>query len=121
MEKQLYYYAHSKRIYNTKREKAEEKFLKKKFEVVNPNTDIGELNSMLPYLKMVDDCVGVVCSEVDGFIGKGVYEEVKRAVETGKPTMLLKKSFLSYKLIPIKSIPKIYDENDWKIRYAKLA
>lgn len=121
MEKQLYYYAHSKLIYNTKREKSEERFLKKKFMVINPNTDIGEMGSMNPYLKKIDCCTGVIFSEFNDCIGKGVYEEVKHAINNKKPVLCLKKSILNYKLIPVKKTPIIVDENDWKERYARRA
>ncbi len=119
MEKQVYYYAHSKLIYNTRREKSEERFLKKKYTVVNPNTDIGDRANMSPYLKKIEECAGVVFSEFKRFIGRGVYEEIKHAMRLNKPVLCLKKSMLRYQLIPINSLPKIFDEYDWIERYAK--
>jgi hypothetical protein len=77
---------------------------------------MGELGSITPYLKKIDTCYGVVFSYINGFVGKGVYEEVKHSIEVNKPTFLLdKKDF-----IPIKSIPQIFDSMDWSYRYAKI-
>lgn len=121
MQAKVYYYAHSKLIYNTTRERAEEKFLKKKFKVVNPNTDMGEMGSMIPYLQKISCVDGVVFSEFQKHIGKGVYEEVKHSILLGKPTYCLRKTLLGYKLIPIKEIPEVSDEYDWKVGYAKVS
>jgi len=120
------YYAHSKLIYGTAREKAELAFLRKKFsedvyQVLDPNKDMGELGSMTPYLVAVSKCTEVICSEYKGFIGKGVYHEVHCALEKGIPVWCIKKFPILGGLVMKKvSGVRVYDENDWKVRYARL-
>ena len=60
------YYAHSKKIYDTKVEKKQLKYLKNRFKeynVICPNNDIGELGSIQPYLDVVSQCEMLICSE----------------------------------------------------------
>ena len=120
------YYAHSKQIYNTNREKKELAFLRKHFDVLCPNTDIGEHNNIEPYLEAVKTCNRVVCSEYKKHIGKGIFEEIRCAFEESKRIFVLRKRKKRYHLLEILGKAHKYgvvydDEADWKINYAKLS
>jgi len=120
MKKETVYYAHSKCIYNTPREKSELKWLRKKFaKVLDPNSDMGELGDVNPYLRAVGEHDAVVCSEYKGYIGKGVYHEVDHALRCGRKVWCLRKRLGVFYLKPVKKT-EFYDGNDWKVCYAKL-
>lgn len=120
------YYAHSMRIYNSEREKEELRFLRSIFrKVICPNHDMKNLPSptndteaMLPYLKKVDKCDGVVCSEFNGYIGKGVYEEIKRAMPNFSIPLCLREESEKYKFFIIEELDLVGDDN-WTA-YARL-
>ena len=116
------YYAHSLQIYNTKREKRELRFLKRKFsEICNPNTDIAWDNrtKMKPYFEVVRNSDTVIVSEYMNHIGKGVYEEIKKALNHKILVLRLKKKFFRNSLEQVKNVEYI-NENDWKITYGKV-
>jgi len=113
------YYAHSKIIYGSKREVKERKFLEKKFIVLCPNRDIGEKGFMEPYLQAIKGCSKVICSEYSGYIGRGVFEEVKSALEDNKPVLCLRLKKSKFNLIEVINV-EIVDECDWKFQYGKL-
>lgn len=120
MEKDKVYFAHSKRIYNTKEESTMLDFLRKNFtKVICPNKDIGELGSIEPYLKIVDTCKYVVAHEYQGSIGKGVFSEIKNALSKNIPVLALRKGTIGYKLCKVKNI-EINDSTDWAIHYGKI-
>lgn len=111
------YFAHSKRIYNTPLEKEILRYLREELgmEILCPNTDIGELRSMTPYLKRVAKCDGVIVHEYRECVGRGCYEEVSTALQLNKPVYAIR----GVELISVKGII-IYDSTDWKIGYGKL-
>lgn len=87
------YYAHSRQIYGTDRERQERDFISDMFrncEVVCPNRDMGELGSLDPYLAMVEKSDIVVCTELDELVGIGVFSEVKHARKIGKPVFIMR-------------------------------
>lgn len=111
------YFAHSMQIYNTLREKNELKFINEMFDkVICPNVDIriasGGMNG---YLRIVGWADLVVVSEYRGFVGAGVFAEVKKAVELKIPVKCLRRN----KLIEVKDVV-INDSKDIKIKYGKL-
>ena len=111
------YYAHSLLIYNTLREKRELKFLKRKYNnICNPNGEIKWYGSIIPYLNKVKESNIVIFSEYKNFIGKGVYLEIKTALENNIQVLCLRKKLLQYKLFTIKKI-KLFNQFDWKIEY----
>lgn len=113
------YYAHSKRIYGTKREERELRFLKKKFsQIVDPNKDIGEKGNVNPYLKVVSDCNIMVCSEFKKHIGVGVFQEVKYALGKKKEVLCLRRKHHFY-FRKVKTV-RIIDETDSSVKYGKL-
>ena len=111
------YYGHSKKIYGTDREKKELKLLKTMFDnVICPNNDIGNVErGMKVYLKIVEWANLIIVSEYCGYVGYGVYYEIKTAIEHNIPVKCLRKN----KLYDIEDL-SIYDSNDWEIKYAKL-
>jgi hypothetical protein len=114
------YYAHSKMIYNTSREKSELKYLKRFGKVICPNNHIGEQANINYYLDIIKSkCKTVVCSEYKRYIGKGVFEEISHADYHGIPNYVLRKQSKRYRLSIIKGVD-IVDENDWKIKFAKI-
>jgi hypothetical protein len=113
--KKKIYYAHSKMIYGTMQEKEEIALLRKKYKVVDPNNDMGELGNIQPYLRRIEKCDGVVCSEYNGYIGKGVYTEVEHALRLGKFVFCIRKG----KLLVVKELLPV-DGQDWARRYGKI-
>ena len=112
------YYAHSKKIYGTLRERRERILLASIFpkkSIVCPNRDMGELGSMLPYLNKVQNSDIVVVSEFKNHIGKGAYEEVVLALQEYTPVFVLRRK----KLILVKDI-KVVNWNDWQVTYGKV-
>ena len=120
-QKQVYY-AHSMLIYDTRREKKELKFLKKHYKFVcNPNTDIkwDDAMEMEPYFKAIKSCDLLICSEYKNHIGKGVYDEIRTALNNNIIVLCLKKKLFRYRLHNIKDLI-LKNENDWKIKYGKI-
>jgi hypothetical protein len=116
----LVYYAHSKRIYGTDREREELMWLREAFPwVVDPNSDIGEAYIIDPYLDAVSKCKMVVVSEYEKHIGKGVYQEIEHAFDKGIQVWVLKKQTDGYYIYRVADI-KVVDETDWAIRYGRV-
>ena len=114
------YYAHSKRIYGSKQEKAELNWLNKMFaEVLDPNTGLGELGSIDPYLKAVSNCGEVVVSEYEKHIGKGAFSEVRQALSQNKPVHCIRKNRKGFYLVAVTGVA-VVDEYDWAVRYGKV-
>lgn len=103
-------------IYNTQREMDEMERIKSLVRnVINPNTDIPKSNDMKPYLAAVRNSYGVICSEIDGHIGKGVFSEIAQALAEGKKTFVLRGKIL----IPIRGL-RVVNDKDWKLSYGKV-
>ncbi len=111
------YFGHSMKIYGTDREKMEIKLLKTMFDkVICPNVDIGIASGgMHAYLRIVGWADLVVVSEYRGFVGTGVFAEVKEALKLKIPVKCLRRN----KLIVVKDVV-INDRKDIKIKYGKL-
>lgn len=113
------YYAHSKLIYDSERENKELSFLKKKFNLIDPNGDIGERGSIEPYLKVISTCNMVICSEYKEHIGRGVFEEVLFALNKGIKVFCLKKKIGMFYLSKVINVIE-NDVYDWKIKYGRI-
>lgn len=114
------YYAHSMKIYGTPREINEFNYLKMRFRnIINPSIDIVPSRGMERYLKAVDKCSIIVCSEYQGHIGKGVFEEIRQAIKKRKKVLCLRKKLGVYKLLKVKRI-EISDPSDWFVSYGKV-
>ena len=86
------YYAHHQWKYGTKVEEFEIEMIRKAFpkmDIFNPATDLktdglSEEEIMKQCLKEVDTSDFVVFTTMDGYIGKGVLEEIRHAQSNGK-------------------------------------
>lgn len=115
------YYAHSKLIYGTSREKEELDFLERKYPeatIINPN-DLGELKDIKKYLKIVGKCKLVVVSELDDYVGKGVFAEISRALSNDIRVKVLRNKDNVFFLTNVSGL-EIINEHDWKSKYARL-
>jgi len=91
------YYAHSRTIYGTDREREERDFIAKVFpghSVTCPNRDMGELGAIELYLQAVRQHGMVICSEIEygdvSAVGIGVFSEVQEAILHGIPVLVLR-------------------------------
>ncbi len=111
------YYSHSKRTYDSEKEKNELEFLKKNYpNTICPNNNIGECShGMDAYLNIVAWSEMVIFSEYLEYIGRGVYREIKKAMKNNIPVMVLRNN----RLMKIKDVV-IENEDDCVIRYAKV-
>ena len=100
------YYAHSMKIYNSKREAEEYAYIKSIFKgnVVCPNKDLGELGSMNRYLKVVSDADAVYATEFNGRVGKGVFEECETALKLGIPVYVVRKGENGFYCFPVRGL-----------------
>jgi len=119
MKKDKVYFAHSKMIYDTPYEGKLLNFLRKKYNIICPNRDVGELGDIKPYLKIVDKCKMVICAEYKKYIGRGVYSEVERALKKKKKVLVIRWKGKNLILIPVIGV-KVNDEDDWRHRYGKI-
>ncbi len=114
------FYAPSKIIYGTARMDDEILYLKFAFpaaEIINPEKQ-KDKNAQY-FLKQVSDCNQVVLSEYEGFIGKGNFSVLTKALSSDKKVFVLRRRKNNYNLIPISGV-LIVKPNDWKKEYAKL-
>ncbi|MFC2080368.1 hypothetical protein ACFLRQ_02725 [Bacteroidota bacterium] len=91
------YYAHSKQFYDTVREMNEYAFL---YDYYSPHKVINpahlDYSGMKKYLEVVSQCDTLVASELDGYIGKGVFSELARAMSDGIKVEVLRKEGNKY-------------------------
>lgn len=116
------YYAHSKKIYGTRRELKEVTFLRKIFPkriVICPNNDVGELGCFNDYLKIVDDCRIVAASEVDGYIGRGVFHEIARGISNESQIYVIREQENALSLKEVIGI-EFVNRRDYVLKYGKL-
>jgi hypothetical protein len=116
------YYAHSKIIYGTQQELEEYGFLKKKFPkatIICPHNTVGELRDSKDYLYVVDCCSKVIVSELNGFIGLGVFAEVARALSNNTSVFVLREKSEEFCLWKVSGI-EIINEGSWKNNYGTL-
>ncbi|MHA1197867.1 MAG: 3'-5' exonuclease [Candidatus Heimdallarchaeaceae archaeon] len=122
------YYAHSMKIYRKKQEKNELKIIRKIYpeaNIINPakyekkwkgSTGKEIMKRCLDLLSKSDIVIFSALRYGDEyFVGKGVYVEVKFALELN-----MKVFFLSDKLEHNFSID-VYDDTDWELKFAKIS
>jgi len=110
------YYAHSMQIYDTDREIFERGFLEHLgYNILCPCRDLNLGNDMNKYLRIVAKCKNVVCSEYSGFIGKGVYLELKWALRHNIPCYVLREKTI-YCVLEV----EIYNDQDWQTTFGKI-
>jgi hypothetical protein len=121
------YYSHSKKIYGTREEWEQLDFLRAyfpDFEIINPNGGIPgyfndtELFIMRRCLRTVRSCSLVVATEYKGFLGKGVYLEIKEALEWKVPILIPRVSKSQTTFLDVKCVRTTNTEN-WT-RYARV-
>jgi hypothetical protein len=111
------YYAHSLRIYNTEQEQLELKqvaSLLPKRKILNPN---GAIASIFEAYKLIDKSSGVVATEYQNHIGKGVYDEICYALSKKKLVAILRdgRLFRVYSRHQIEVL-----DIDWQVYYARV-
>lgn len=121
--KRTVYFAHSKLIYNTPLEKGIIKMLEDAgYEVLDPNSQLGELGDIAPYLAAIDTCDETIVFPHHDYIGKGVYEEVAHTIRTHKFCFRFVPNSRSPHGFNLKEITgvRVYEITDWKWKYGKL-
>jgi hypothetical protein len=110
------YYAHSKKIYGTAAEAHVRGILEESFDtVICPNRDIGEKGAIGPYLDAIDQCDAVIATSFEGHIGRGVFDEVRHAIENDIDVY----EFRMGELIAVINV-ELFDANDWAVNYGTL-
>ncbi|MCF8227004.1 MAG: hypothetical protein K9J30_14095 [Bacteroidales bacterium] len=120
MAKKKIYYAHSMQLYDSVQEMNEHAYLWKLYKgdnLINPKN--LEFNKPKKFFDFVAGCDLVVASEIDGFIGKGVFCEIARALSEDIKVLVLRRIGKEYSLEPVIGIV-IENENDWKVKYGKI-
>lgn len=86
------YYAHHLWKYNTPIEDYETSLLERflpQHEILNPRLEVkqaGEEESIMKdCLSLVSECEAIAFSDLSGVIGRGVYDEIQRAMRDRKP------------------------------------
>lgn len=113
------YYSHSMKTYDKEQEKIELDFLQNKFErIFNPNKEINynPKKGFKPYLNAVKKSATVVCSEYEGYIGKGVFREISIAFAHEIPVLCIRGTYPNFKLKEVIGI-KIVNKEDSKVKY----
>jgi hypothetical protein len=124
ISKKCIYYSHSMQIYQTKREAEEITLILSYFpdiKVINPSEiDFQGLTGpeiMERCYELIARSDIVIFTEYRDSIGMGVYSEVRRARDLGKPVYLLRES----KLFQIeKENLTLFEYYDWTVHYAKV-
>lgn len=112
----LWYFAHSKKLYGTKLEKDLKQILESlNYPILCPNKDIGELGGIQPYLEIIDQCAGLIVHEYQNFVGKGCFMEVQHALINNKLVFVLRGTTL----VPVHSVHLI-DPTDWTFKYGQI-
>ena len=108
-------------IYGTDRERKELAALKRYFgdaHIVNPNGDVQSSRSMVPFLEAVERSDVVAFSDVDGWIGRGVYTEVHHAHQHDKTLFHIGQQTMN--IVAFTGGVRVANRDDWKYRYAKV-
>lgn len=118
------YYAHSIRIYNTKREKMELRYLKRFFTAVaifNPNRNWGTHDGaaiMKRCLDKVKESSILTFSLWEGLIGRGVHDEIMQAFKCKIPVYYLSPDADLISIL--RSNVEIVNPADW-VHYAEIS
>lgn len=101
------YFAHSMKDYDTEKENRELQFLRKAFNVICPNRDIGDLYPFSRYFNLVRWADIVVVSEHEGYLTAGVYNEATYAIQNNIEVFLIHPSTTDYTLLGVAKIEKV--------------
>jgi hypothetical protein len=120
------FFGYSKKISGTPLEESLINYIENKFpdyRLINPS-DFPEIQPFEAYLKSIDKVDFVVVSEFQKHIGKGVYQEIERALALQKPVKVIRQQSnpvisFAFRLYTVKGI-QVIDENDWPLKYGKI-
>jgi len=111
------YYAHSMRIYNTQQEQLELTQIAELVpsrRILNPN---GAIASIQEAYRLIDISSGIVATEYQSHIGKGVYDEICYALSKKRLVYVLR----SGRLFRVYSTHQLeFVDMDWQVYYAKV-
>ncbi|MHA2366550.1 MAG: hypothetical protein ACXAC7_21520, partial [Candidatus Hodarchaeales archaeon] len=124
----LIYYAHNKLIYNSPQEYYEIEYIRKHFplsSIINPSIFTKRWNLIgLTKPEIMDECFSliqkcdlIIFSSVNGFIAKGVYDEVKYAEVQNKIVVYFN---ALYNTLLTTYYLEIFNFLDWRLKYAKV-
>jgi hypothetical protein len=121
------YYSHSMRIYNTQQEELELTQIAELVpsrRIINPN---GAIASIKEAYRLIDKSSGVVATEHQGHIGKGVYDEICYALSKHKLVAVLRSGESGCTTAFNGRLFRVYSEHqievldvDWQVYYAKI-
>jgi hypothetical protein len=94
MKRESAYYSHSKPKYNQPVEEEEYAFIKQHFDgfVICPNQHLNGMIGSDNYYQVIATTSVVYFSELNGFIGRGMYDECRFAVDFGIPVLVIRKN-----------------------------
>jgi hypothetical protein len=93
MKSESAYYSHSKKKYDQPIEEEEYAFIKEHFDgfVICPNQHLKGMIQSDNYYQVIATTSVVYASELNGFIGRGVYDECRFALDNGIPVWVIRK------------------------------
>ena len=94
MKSESAYYSHSKKKYDLPIEEEEYAFIKEHFDgfVICPNQHLNGMIGSDNYYQVIATTSVVYASELDGFIGRGMYDECRFSLEHGIPVLVIRKN-----------------------------
>ena len=113
------YYSHSKKIFDTERERLESNFIKSKFQlgVFCPNKSLLK-EFEYDYTFFIGYSTQVFVSEFEGAIGYGSYKDCLFALENNIPVLVIRQRGKKLSAEPLESMEWILEKN--YSRYARL-
>jgi hypothetical protein len=84
---------------------------------LNP-ADFPDLEPFSNYLKIAANCNLIICSEYQGFLGRGATEELFQALRLDIPIYVVRKNKNSYKLFQVSDLQVIGKDN--RIEFSKI-
>ena len=93
MKRESAYYSHSKKKYDKPIEEEEYAFIKEHFDgfVICPNQHLNGMIGSDNYYQVIATTSVVYASELNGFIGRGMFDECRFALENGIPVLVIRK------------------------------
>lgn len=113
------------KIYWEPQEKLELDLIRQQFsdaQIINPSNydnfwdrkGYSSQEKMQECFQLLSECNLVVFSSIKGFIGRGVYEEIRKAENLSIPVKYIwNNNFTGYSIA-------LYDPDDWQLRYAEV-
>ncbi len=104
----LGYFSHNTKKNNTEAEQKEYAYIHSSFNgfTICPNKHMGQIGDMPNYLDIISKVDVVFTSELNGFVGLGVYNECKHALEIGTPVFVVQEYEAGFRLFELKSLKR---------------